>query len=668
MDTNQYLELFLEESNEHLQAINDHLLKLENEPENIQVVGEIFRSAHTLKGMSATMGFVDIADLTHEMENVLDHLRTEKIAVTTNLVDVLFESVETLEEMVASIREGGDGKKDVSVLVSSLDRMEKGEAVGGKALGKVIDGRLGDISEYEQTVISQSKKLGFETFGLLIKISESCVLKTARVFMIFEVLEQLGDVIKTLPEIEALENDQFETEFQVVLITKAAETDIRKQILNVSDVSEVRISVLPSSQVQQSQPDSVDTAETTINDELAAVNSSTPTPTTAQAASKTIRVNIERIDQLMNLFEELIIDRGRLEDISNRKKDPELNETVEKMVHVSSDLQSLILKMRMVPVEQVFNRFPRMVRGLAKDLNKEINLNIIGSETELDRTVIDEIGDPLVHLIRNSIDHGIERQDVRTQSGKNPSGNVTLRAYHSGNHVFIEIEDDGAGINREVILKKAVEKEIIAADAAETLTDNQIYRLIFSSGFSTAEQISDISGRGVGLDVVKNKIELLGGTISIESQPGKGTLFSIKLPLTLSILSAMLVKVEDETYAVPLSSILETTTIEKSQVLKAHGQKVIDYRDRVIPLVTLSEVLNVPKVQQKQLKKDSYAILVVKKDQQMTALAVDSFIGKKEIVLKSLGDLIKNVFAISGATILGDGNIALILDTNDLIK
>ncbi|PLT32582.1 chemotaxis protein CheA [Bacillus sp. V5-8f] len=662
MEMNQYLEIFLEESTEHLQAINDQLLKLEDHPEDIALIVEIFRSAHTLKGMAATMGYTDIADLTHEMENVLDLLRNEKIAVTTNVIDVILQSLESLEEMVASIREGGDGKKDVSALVDLLTRLEKGNAGEEHLKPVAIDG-LAQVSQYEQTVISQSKSQGFETYQISVTIDKGCVLRGVRAFMVFEALENLGDIIKTVPDGEAIENEQFESGFHVLLISKEKEEEIKQQLLKISEIEDVQIAPFETNQedVDQSREASgIDIYENEPDTK--------PAPAANQAASKTIRVNIERIDQLMNLFEELIIDRGRLEDISARRKDTELNETVEKMVRVSSDLQNLILKMRMVPVEQVFNRFPRMVRGLAKDLNKEIRLDIIGAETELDRTVIDEIGDPLVHLIRNSIDHGIESPEVREQNGKKPEGNVTLRAYQSGNHVFIEIEDDGAGINREAIIKKAVEKGIIAAEQAENLTDNQVNQLIFSSGFSTAEHISDISGRGVGLDVVKNKIELLGGTISTESKPGKGTLFSIKLPLTLSILSAMLVKVEDETYAVPLSSILETVTIHKSQVMKAHGQEVIDYRDKVIPLVMLSKVLNVPPAIEKKTKKDIYSILVVKKGSQMTALAVDSFIGKREIVLKSLGDYIKNVFAISGATILGDGNIALILDTNDLIK
>ncbi|RFU71000.1 chemotaxis protein CheA [Peribacillus saganii] len=661
---NQYFELFLEESTEHLQAVNDHLLKLEEQPGNIEIVGEIFRSAHTLKGMSATMGYTDIADLTHHMENVLDLIRNKKLSVTTAVVDLIFESVESLEGMVDSIRNGGDGKRDVSSLVRMLEQMGKGEAIEAIDLTSSVQAETIETSDYEKTVISHAIEQGFETYQISVKLDDDCALKIVRVFMVFEALEILGDIIKSVPAVESLENEEFDTQFQVLLISKANKEEIENNILQVSEVKEVTIVTYNVDQSVHNgyQGTEKNDVETNVSPEQSSKSSNSSNP----AASKTIRVNIERIDQLMNLFEELIIDRGRLEDISSTLMNSELSETVEKMVRVSSDLQTLILEMRMVPVEQVFNRFPRMVRGLAKDLEKQISLEIMGAETELDRTVIDEIGDPLVHLIRNSLDHGIEKPEVRKEKGKDPEGKVILKAFHSGNHVFIEIEDDGGGINRDIVLKKAIQNGIVQPENADKLTDDQVYQLIFASGFSTAEQISDISGRGVGLDVVKTKIESLGGAIFIESQLGRGTRFSIQLPLTLSILSAMLVKVEEETYAIPLSSILETATVKKEDVMKAHGQEVIDFRGKVVPLVLLQEILQVPKNYVGEV--DHYSIVVVKKGDKMTALAVNSFIGQKEIVLKSLGNYLKNVYAISGATILGNGNIALILDTNDLVK
>ena len=387
-------------------------------------------------------------------------------------------------------------------------------------------------------------------------------------------------------------------------------------------------------------------------------------PNTKQG-SKTIRVNIERLDILLNLFEELVIDRGRLEQISLDLKNQELQETVDRMSRTTSDLQNIILNMRMVPIETVFNRFPRMVRQLARDLHKKINLEIRGAETELDRTVIDEIRDPLVHLIRNSIDHGIETPEVRRARGKSEEGTVILKAYHSGNHVFIEIEDDGAGISREKVLQKALKSGIVSPQNAALLTDQQVYELILASGFSTAESISDISGRGVGLDVVKNTIENLGGNISIESIEGAGSKFSIQLPLTLSIIAVLLIQVQQEMYAIPLNSIIETAILKKEDIFLAHNQKVMDFRGKIIPLLSLKDLFEVPVIEEN----DEYvSVVIVRKGEKLAALVVDSFIGQQEIVLKSLGDYFTNVFAISGATILGNGQVALIVDCNALLK
>lgn len=382
--------------------------------------------------------------------------------------------------------------------------------------------------------------------------------------------------------------------------------------------------------------------------------------------SKTIRVNIDRLDVLMNLFEELVIDRGRLQSIAGELHNPELNETVERMTRVSGDLQNIILNMRMVPVETVFNRFPKMVRQVARELDKKVDLEIIGAETELDRTVIDEIGDPLVHLIRNALDHGIETPEERLAKGKPETGTITLRAYHSGNHVFIELEDDGAGVNRKKVLGKAIERGLVSEEAAETLTDKQVAELILASGFSTADQVTDVSGRGVGLDVVKNTIEGLGGYISIDSIEGKGSLFQVQLPLTLSIISVMLVELDKEIYAIPLSSIIETAIIDSSEVLNAHNQKVIDFRGNIVPLVYLKEIFEMTEGEEET--SDFQSIVIVRKGEKLAGLVVDSFIGQQEIVLKSLGNYLQNVFAISGATILGNGQVALIVECNSLIK
>jgi two-component system chemotaxis sensor kinase CheA len=386
----------------------------------------------------------------------------------------------------------------------------------------------------------------------------------------------------------------------------------------------------------------------------------------APIANRTIRVDIERLDTLMNLFSELLIDRVRLEQLASEVKRSDLTETVEHMSRVSSDLQNIVLKLRMVPVDSVFNRFPRMIRDLAKSLDKKVDLIISGADTELDRTVIDEIGDPLVHLLRNSIDHGVESIQERQAAGKKETGTIHLRAFHSGNHVFIEIEDDGKGINRDIVLKKAIKNGLVSQEQASKLIDSEVYQLLFESGFSTAEKISDISGRGVGLDVVKTKIHTLGGHVQVESKLGAGSKFSVQLPLTLSIISAMLVRLGKEKYAIPLSSIVETSAISQSQIRHVQGNLMIDYRKSVIPLVSLSQLFDVPDYH--DLAEEEIEIVVVRKGEKQIALMVDEFIDQQDIVLKALGKYLTGLFAISGATILGDGQVALIIDTNALIK
>ncbi|MCT2534543.1 chemotaxis protein CheA [Aquibacillus koreensis] len=680
MEMNEYLEVFIEESKEHIQRLNDHLLILEKDPTNMDTVSEIFRSAHTLKGMSATMGYQDLANLTHKMENVLDAVRNQKLVIDSNILDVVLDAVDQLEAMVVDIASGGDGSRDVESLVSQLQAIENGEdtpVVETKKTGEHLsqtssssESAFDKLDEFEMTVLQESEEKGFSNLEVHVKLQEGCLLKAARVYMVFEVLEQVGEVIKSSPSVPDLEEEKFDFDFTVLLVTKETEDHINKRIMKVSEVESVEIkafSVTDSSSRTTDTPKEGSDKQT--GTEVAATKEKTndkiQNNSKAVVSNKTIRVNIDRLDGLMNLFEELVIDRGRLEQIAANLKHGELQETVERMTRISGDLQTIILNMRMVPIESVFNRFPRMIRQLAKDLGKQINLDIVGADTELDRTVIDEIGDPLVHLIRNALDHGVESPEDRIAKGKPAEGNLELKAYHSGNHVFIEISDDGGGINREKVLNKAVSSGVISSDQADMLTDNQVYQLIMESGFSTADKISDVSGRGVGLDVVKNTIESLGGSISIDSQFGKGTVFSIQLPLTLSIISVLLVEVQKEKYAIPLSSIIETAIVSKSEILNAHNKKVIDFRGKVVPLVSLKNVFDVPETMEDD---ELSSVVIIRKGDKMAGLIVDTFIGQQEVVLKSLGDYLTGVFAISGATILGDGQVALIIDPNALIK
>ncbi|PFP30807.1 chemotaxis protein CheA [Bacillus sp. AFS073361] len=667
MDLNGYLEMFIEESKDHLQAINDELLKLEAEPENTAIVNEIFRSAHTLKGMAGSMGFEDLASLTHEMENVLDLLRNAKLRITPEIMDVIFKCVDLIEKMVDSIEQGGDGKENVKDIVTQLTRIQapspSPHSEDFDSSQEVAAASEILIDEYQVSVINEARKTGNNVYEFKVTLDENCAMTSVRAYMVFQAAEELGEIIKSHPSVEQIEEGDFGQSFTILMVSEFEAQEIQTQLSNVSEVKEVIL----SEKVHQSLGD--------FSKSDISKKEQTNRPQTKEGLdgskkkqrTKSIRVDIEKLDHLMNLFSELIIDRGRLEQISRKSQLSELTETVEHMTRISTDLQGLILNMRMVPVEQVFNRFPRMVRDLAKDLNKKVQLVVEGAETELDRTVIDEIGDPLVHLLRNALDHGLETTEERLASKKPEEGKILLKAFHGGNHVFIEVTDDGKGINREKVLNKAIERSVVTEEEAKSLTDQQVYALIFSSGFSTADKISDISGRGVGLDVVKTKIESLGGVISIDSTLGQGSIFRIQLPLTLSIINSMLVKVEEETYAIPFSSIVEITTVSQEHVSTLHGQKVIQFRGQVVPLVYLNEVYHVPPVETKSNKEQLF-IVIVRNGDQTVGLVVDSVLGQQEVVLKSLGGFLNNLFAISGATILGNGEVALIIDSNQFIK
>ncbi|MCY7836190.1 chemotaxis protein CheA [Bacillus haynesii] len=673
MDMNQYLDVFIEESREHLQTCNEKLLELEKNPTDLQLVHDIFRAAHTLKGMSATMGYEDMAHLTHSLENVLDAIRNEEMTITSEWMDVMFEALDDLEAIVLSIIEGGDGKRDVSEVCAKLDvtGANKETAASAEAPEAASPETKWTYDEFQRTVIAEAEEQGFKCYEINVALKEDCLLKGVRVYMVFEQLNEIGEVVKTIPETEVLESEDFDSEFVVCFLSKHGEEEIFNKINGVSEIEKIEVTELKNDFSAQEEAKPAAPEKQTAPKEAEKKTAKQPdgkkeaAKPAAGGGTKTIRVNIDRLDSLMNLFEELVIDRGRLEQIAKELEHGELTETVERMTRISGDLQSIILNMRMVPVETVFNRFPRMVRQLTKELNKKIELSIFGAETELDRTVIDEIGDPLVHLLRNSLDHGIEAPEVRVKNGKPETGQVRLKAYHSGNHVFIEVEDDGAGINRKKVLEKALERNVITERDAETIEDHEIDALIFAPGFSTADQISDISGRGVGLDVVKSKLESLGGSVSIKSSEGEGSLFSIQLPLTLSIISVLLVKLENETFAIPISSIIETAVIDKKDILQTHDREVIDFRGHIVPVVYLKEQFN---VEDSSDDLDQLHAIVVKKGDKLTAFVVDSFIGQQEVVLKSLGDYLTNVFAISGATILGDGQVALIIDCNALIK
>ena len=680
---NQYMDMFLDESHEHLQSLNEGLLRLEENMEEISVVNDIFRNAHTLKGMSATMGFAKIAELTHEMEDVLDLVRKEELKLNEDIIDTLFKCLDSLEQMVDSVGNGeAEDVVDVSDLVAKLSSISKGTpppaaapAAGGAsaapAAGDASGGAGSDlgIDDIDLDVMKKAKDAGMNVFHVKVTLMESCVLKAARSVMVMHALDEIGDVIKSVPPAEDLEQEKFERSFDIVLATASDAEAVTNAVDTVSEIEDIGVEELdPDALAKPAEPAPAAPAAAAAP---AAKKAAAPAKKEgAKAApkkqhqSQSVRVDIEKLDTLMNLMGELVINKVRLEQIGQTHRMSDLMETLEQMDRVTGDLQNIVMKVRMVPVSAVFNRFPRMVRDVSKELGKEINLTIEGEETELDRTVIDEIGDPIMHLLRNSLDHGVESPDAREAKGKPRVGEVGLIARHEGNNVVIMITDDGAGIDANKIRRKAVEKGMITQDEADRLDDADAVRLIFLPGFSTAEKITDISGRGVGMDVVRSKIEALSGHVDVETHIDEGSIFKIKLPLTLAIIQAMLVRVQEEMYAIPLTSIDSTVNIEPTDIQTIQNKEVIVLRGEIIPIVRMEKALQVPHVKDSE----ELFVVVVHAGEAKAGIVVDNLIGQQEIVIKTLGNLFAGLKLFGGATVLGDGRVALILDVATMIQ
>lgn len=675
MDMSQYIEIFTEEAKEHLQNLNEGMLSLEKTPDELKILDEIFRSAHTLKGMSATMGFEKMAELTHLMENVLSKLKNGDEKISVKVMDVLFKCLDLLEQMVHSIIEGGNGDIPTEEIMTELRLIEKGEYTPEKEIAAAISTATTNdeqnininytnikLNEYEESILKQAIEKQYIPYQLKINIDQSCLMKVARAFMVFRDLEDIGEIVKSIPSVQEIEDEKFEDYFELVLISKENEEKIKKTI---NSIVEVKLDYIKEIDPQLAAGLENYSSDLTTNiAQTDKINSTAKKDNRKSKAMQTVRVDIERLDNLMNLVGELVISKTRLEQISSSGQLNELTETIEHIDLISSDLQAVVMKVRMVPLEQVFNRFPRMIRDLSKELNKPVNLIIKGEDTELDRTVIDEIGDPLVHLLRNAIDHGIESVAEREKKGKPAEAMLRLEAWYEGNNVVIEVEDDGKGIPTEIIKRKAIEKNLISAAEAEQLDDYAIVNMIFQSGFSTASQVTDISGRGVGLDAVRTKIDSLNGSVDVQTVEGKGSKFTIKLPLTLAIIQALLVQVGLETYAIPLSSIDETTHVNKGDIKRIQDKEVMLLRGNILPLIRLDKYLGTPEI---ETETDEYYVVVVRKGDRQAGLIVDSLIGQQDIVIKTLGKLLTGISGLSGATILGNGHVALILDIGTLI-
>ncbi|MDD2972127.1 MAG: chemotaxis protein CheA [Lachnospiraceae bacterium] len=700
MDVSQYLEIFLDESKEHLQNLNTQILELEQDSENMDVINEIFRAAHSLKGMAGTMGYKRMQALTHDMENVFSEVRNGTIKVKANMIDILFQCLDALEEYVSSIQETTEeGTNDNEPLIKLLNDILNGNDAGAteenieeksESTPTAAASQPGEepwkkikLDDTDVSVIKAARAEGNQAYGITVYVQESCLLKAARSFLVFKALEENGEIIVSEPATQDIEDEKFDLDFSLIYLTEDPLDKVIAKITNVSEIEKAIGGVVDISGVETEKPEeTAEPSEKPEEDREAETTETTPVSVSAQNAvavpakqekkavtkpvvNRTVRVDIEKLDVLMNLVSELIIAKNSLVSASavEETSNTTFNEQIEYLESVTTNLHESVMKVRMVPIESVLTKFPRMIRDLTKKLDKKMELYMSGEDTELDRTVVDEIGDPLMHLLRNSADHGIETPEVRKARGKNETGSIFLDAYQDGNNVIIEIRDDGNGIDVEAVKNRAIERGTITAEQAENMSDKDIIDLLFLPSFSTAKVVSDVSGRGVGLDVVRSKIEALSGEVEVKTKLGAGSTFIIRLPLTLAIIQALMVMVGGEKYAISLGSIETIENITPADVKQVQSKEVINLRGNVIPIVRLAEVLD---IQSKHDANESMVVVIVKKGEKLAGIVVDELMGQQEIVIKSLGKYINKCKMISGATILGDGEVALILDTNAL--
>ena len=711
MDTSQYLDIFLDESKEHLQNLSDQIMELEQNPENMDTINEIFRTAHSLKGMAGTMGYKRMQTLTHDMENVFSEVRNGTFKVQPGMIDILFKSLDALEEYVNNIQQTTEeGTNDNQDLIDALNSILKNngevkvgdsasaapaapaaEPAAPKAESSTADGSGGKGERWQDIKINDTEKMliekayteGLKVYGVTVYVEEACVLKAARAFLVFKALEKLGEIIVSSPTAQDIEDEKFELTFSLIFISGNTADEIKDAVKSVSEIEEAfcaeyKMAAAPAkaaetAKVEVKAPEEVKAAVPAPAAAPAApakpaASTTKPTASAKPVVNRTVRVDIEKLDNLMNLVSELIIAKNSLISATaaeGKGDNNSVNEQIEYLESVTTNLHESVMKVRMVPIESVVAKFPRMIRDLSKKLGKKMELYMTGEDTELDRTVVDEIGDPLMHMLRNSADHGLEPNDVRIANGKPEVGSIFLDAYQDGNNVVIAVRDDGGGINVEAVRNKAIERGTVTPEQAETMTEKEIIDLLFLPSFSTAKKVSDVSGRGVGLDVVKSKIESLSGEVEVKNHFGEGSSWIIRLPLTLAIIQALMVVVGDEKYAIALGSIQTIEDVLPEDIKLVQAKEVIHIRGTVIPIIRLRNVLDIPSAEENSNK--NLTVIIVKKGDKLAGLVVDELIGQQEVVIKSMGKYIKVPKMISGATILGNGEVALILDTNALI-
>jgi len=700
MDVSQYLEIFIDETSEHVQTLSDCIMVLEKEPDNKDTINEVFRAAHSLKGMAGTMGFKRMQHLTHDMENVFQEVRSDKISVDSAMIDLLFKCLDAIDGYLNNVKASSDeGTEDNEMIIKELnDFIAAANGAPAPAKAAPAEEKQNDkevanganyleieLTEEEKEAIKNAEESGSKVYGVTIHIQKECLLKAARAFLVFKAVEEFGNILVYRPSSQDIEDEKFEFDFSFFMETEEDFEKISKAAGAVSEIESVVGGLVSYAEIAGTE----EKEETVVEEVVAPVPTvsapaqtaqatpSTPSPA-AQTAKKqapakavtgrTVRVDIEKLDALMNQVSELIIAKNSLVSISSSEassfQNQSFNEQIEGLERITTNLHESVMKVRMVPIESTVNKFPRMIRDLSRQLGKKMELYMTGEETELDRTVVDQIGDPLQHLLRNSADHGLEPNDVRIQRGKPEVGSIFLNAYQEGNNVIIKVGDDGNGIDVEAVKNKAIERGTITAEQAENMTQKEIINLLFLPSFSMAKKISDISGRGVGLDVVKSNIEALGGDVEVQTALGEGTTFTVRLPLTLAIIQALMVEIRDEKYAIALASIANIESIPVNEIKYVEAQEVIHLRGEVIPIVRMDKVLDINDGQENP---ENLTVVIVKKGDSQAGLVVDNLMGQQEIVIKPLGNYINNNKLISGATILGDGDVALILDVNTLM-
>ena len=696
MDVSQYLEIFIDESAEHLQTLSDCIMTLESEPDNKDTINEVFRAAHSLKGMAGTMGFKRMQHLTHDMENVFQEVRSDKIKVDSSMIDLLFECLDAIEGYLDNIKASSDeGTEDNEIIIKSLNDFiakangqavseapkaqeeEKAAAPESENGGEAEKYSDIELTDSEQKTIAEAKTAGNKVYGLTVFIQKECLLKAARAFLVFRAVEEFGQILVYRPSSQDIEDEKFDLDFSIYISSAEPLDKIIAAAKNVSEIENVVGGEIQNVQAPVEEKAVEEKQEVAAKTETAPVQAAAATskapaakkaPAGKPATNRTVRVDIEKLDALMNQVSELIIAKNSLVSISSSEggsfASQSFHDQIEYLERITTNLHESVMKVRMVPIESVVNKFPRMIRDLSRTLNKKMELVMTGEDTELDRTVVDQIGDPLQHLLRNSADHGLEDAAVRSERGKPETGTITLNAYQEGNNVIIQVGDDGNGIDTEAVKSKAIERGIVTAEQADAMSQKEIVNLLFLPSFSMAKKITDISGRGVGLDVVKSNIEQLGGDVEVTTKMGVGSLFTVRLPLTLAIIQALMVEIRDEKYAIALGSIETIEDVPISDIKYVQANEVINLRGKVIPLIRLDRILDIEPMEQEP---ENLIVVIVKRGDNLAGLVVDNLMGQQEIVIKSLGKYINGNKLISGATILGDGEVALILDVNTLM-